>query len=189
MEENTQYKEVEAMIRPNLAESISKQVNAELYSAYLYLAMSAWADRKGLKGVSSWLYVQYQEESAHGLHLYKFLLDRGADPTYYPIDKPESEWDSAKALFEHVARHEAHVTALLNDIASLAMQEKDHATYQFVMWYVNEQVEEESNADTIVQRLGLIGDNSGQLLTLDGELSTRTFVNPFPMTGAIPGVA
>jgi ferritin len=177
------------MIRPNLAEAISRQVNAELYSAYLYLSMSAWADRKGLKGVSSWLYVQYQEESAHGLHLYKFLLDRGATPEYWPIDKPESEWDSPLALFEQVARHEAHVTALLNDIASLAMQEKDHASYQFVMWYVNEQVEEESNAETIIQRLELIGSNSGQLLTLDAELGARTFVNPFPLTGAIPTVA
>jgi ferritin len=177
------------MIRTNLAEAISKQVNAELYSAYLYLGMSAWADRKGLKGLSNWLYVQYQEESVHGLHLYKFLLDRGATPTFYPIDKPESEWESPIALFEHVARHEAHVTALLNDIATLAMQEKDHATYQFVMWYVNEQVEEESNAETIVQRLELIGTNSGQLLTLDAELAARVFVNPFPLTGAIPGVA
>ncbi len=177
------------MIKPVLADAISKQINAELYSAYLYLAMSAWADAQGLDGMKNWLYVQYQEESVHGLHLYAYLLDRDAAPAFYPIEKPETSWDSPIAVFEHVARHEAHVTALLNDLATLAMQEKDHATYQFVMWYVNEQVEEEANADKIGKRLGLIGDNKGQLLTLDAELAARTFVNPFPTTGAIPGVA
>lgn len=177
------------MIKPALAEAISKQINAELYSAYLYLAMSAWADEKGLDGMKSWLYVQYQEESVHGLHFYRYLLDRDAVPVFYPIEKPETTWDDPKAVYEHIARHEAHVTALLNDLASLAMQEKDHATYQFVMWYVNEQVEEEANADTVLKRLDLIGDNKGQLLTLDAELGARTFVNPFPTTGAIPGVA
>lgn len=171
------------MIKPKLVEAISKQVNAELYSAYLYLAMSAWADRKGLKGFANWLHVQYQEETAHGLHLYQFILERGAQPSFYAIEKPQTEWESPKAVFEHVAAHEAHVTALIDELATLAMQEKDHAMYMYVQWYVNEQVEEEANADNILSKLALIGDNSGLLLTLDTELAARVFVDPFAAAG------
>ncbi len=167
------------MIRQNLVEALSRQVNAELYSAYLYLAMSAWADRQGLKGFANWLHVQYQEETAHGMHLYEFILDRGAAPEFHPIDKPETEWDSPLAVFEHVARHEAHVTDLINGLATLAMKENDHSMYMAVQWYVNEQVEEEANADQIVQKLKLIGDNGGLLLTLDAEMAARVFVDPF----------
>ena len=168
------------MLSEKLLEALSKQVNAEYYSAYLYLSMSASANEIGLKGAENWLFVQAQEEMAHGTHLYQYIVERDAVPYFYPIEPPPPNFATINDVFKDTLTHEQKVTGLINGIASLAMQESDHACYQFMMWYVNEQVEEESNARDILDRLRLIGDNSGQLLTLDNELATRVFVNPFP---------
>ena len=170
------------MISETLIKALSEQVNAEYYSAYLYQAMSAYAEDTALKGAANWLWVQAREEMAHGVHMYQYILDRGAVPTYAVIEAPPAP-DSFKSLldvFEAVLAHEQKVTARLNNIATLAMKENDHACYQFIMWYVNEQVEEESNAQDNIERLKLIGDNTGQILTFDRELAARMYVNPFP---------
>ena len=168
------------MLSEKLTQALSNQVNAEYYSAYLYLSMSAAADKLGLKGVSSWLFVQAQEEMAHGTHMFQYILERGATPSFAAIDQPPAAFADAHEIFEMVLSHEQKVTASINAIATLAMQESDHACYQFMMWYVNEQVEEESSASDVLDRLRLIGDNDGLLLTLDSELAARVFVNPFP---------
>lgn len=172
------------MISKKLTPALSEQVNVELYSAYLYLAMSADADRMGFKGIAHWLYVQFQEEMEHGLHIHKYILERGEKPAYAAIEAPAADFDSLDAMFEKVLAHERYVTERINHIATLAMQECDHATYHFIMWYVNEQVEEEASADDILQKLKFLKDNVSMILTLDAELGTRVFINPFANTKA-----
>ncbi|MCL2545985.1 MAG: ferritin [Oscillospiraceae bacterium] len=168
------------MISEKLRKALSEQVNAEYYSAYLYLAMSAAADQMGLKGASNWLFAQAQEEMAHGTHIYQYILERGEAPNFAAIDLPQTAFVDIREIFDRTLEHEQKVTRLINAIATLAMQESDHACYQFMMWFVNEQVEEEASASEIIDKLKLIGDNEAMLLTLDNELGTRVFVDPFP---------
>ena len=170
------------MLSENLTKAISEQVNAEYYSAYLYQAMSAYAESVSMVGAANWLWVQAREEMAHGIHMYQYILDRDAIPACYAIQAPPApaSFSSLLDVFKAVLAHEREVTERINKIASLAMKESDHACYQFIMWYVNEQVEEESNARNIIDRLKLVGDNMGQLLTLDGVLAARLYANPFP---------
>ena len=168
------------MLKDKLLKALSEQINAEYHSAYLYLAMSAAADQMGLKGASTWFFAQAQEEMAHGTHIYQYVLERGATPTFAAIDLPPTSFADIKEIFEMTLAHEQKVTQLINGIATLAMQEFDHACYQFMMWFVNEQVEEEASASEILDKLKLVEGNKGMLLALDNELGARVFVNPFP---------
>ena len=168
------------MISEKLSKALSDQLNAEYYSAYLYLSMSAAADGLGLKGAANWLFVQAKEEMAHGTHIYEYVLDRDASPSFASIESPPNNFLGLGEIFEMVLSHERKVTGGINSISTLAMQEGDHACYQFMMWYVNEQVEEEANAKEILDKLRLIGDDKAMLLTLDNELAARVFVDPFP---------
>lgn len=172
------------MISEKVSSALSDQVIAEFYSAYLYLAMSAQADRMGFKGFANWLYVQFREEMEHGLHMRGHILERGASPMHASIAAPDCEFCSLEAIFAKVLEHEIYVTERINSIATLAMQENDHATYNFIMWYVNEQVEEEATADDILQKLKHIKDNVSMTFALDAELGTRVFVNPFAKVNA-----
>jgi len=171
------------MLSEKLSKALSDQIVAEYYSAYLYLAMSAAADDMGLKGAANWLFIQTQEELAHGTHMYQYLLEHGAVPTLAAIEKPPADYKSLNEIFEKTLEHEKKVTASINNIATIAMQELDHACYQFMMWYVDEQVEEESNARDLLDKLKFIGDDKAMLLTLDNDLATRVFNNPFPPKG------
>jgi len=177
------------MISENLTTALSDQINAEMYSSYLYLAMSAYAEDAGLKGAANWLYVQTREEMAHAIHMYQYLLDRGAVPGLFAIEQPPACFESLKDLFEKVYAHEQKVTERINNIASIALRENDHACYQFIMWYVNEQVEEESNVTDILAKLDLIGDSRPHLLNLDKEFAARVFNNPFPNDAKLNGSA
>ena len=178
-----------SMISKTLTDALNDQVNAEIYSAYLYLSMSAYAEGAGLKGAANWLFTQTQEEMAHAIHMYQYILDRGAAPVLPAVQAPEASFSGLADVFEKVYAHEQKVTERLNKIATLAMKENDHACYQFIMWYVNEQVEEESNAQEILSKLTLIGDNKGHLLSLDNELAARVFNNPFPNDAKLSGGA
>ena len=169
------------MISEKLTKALSDQVNAEYYSAYLYLSMSAAADKMGFKGIASWLFVQAQEEMAHGTHMFQYILERGESPVLTAIGQPPASFADVYEIFEKVLEHEQGVTRSINAIATIAMQEPDHAGYQFMIWYVNEQVEEESSATAILDKLRFVGDNKGLLLALDNELAARVFVNPFPL--------
>ena len=168
------------MLSEKLTKALSDQVNAEYYSAYLYLSMSACADQAGLKGTAHWLFMQAQEEMAHGTNIYQYILKRGEKPSFAVIDVPPSDFSDMSKIFEMVLSHEQEVTRRINAIATMTMQEHDHACYQFIMWYVNEQVEEEASASDILSKVQKMGDNKGLLLGLDTELAARTFVNPFP---------
>ena len=168
------------MMNHELVQALNAQVNAEFYSAHLYLAMSTYAEQKGLKGASKWLFAQFHEEMAHAIHMYNYILDRGESVIISEVAAPVVEYASIQEVFAKVLEHEQKVTAMINDIATLAMNHQDHACYQFIMWYVNEQVEEESHVGDIISKLDLIGDNTGLMLALDAELGARVFVNPFP---------
>ena len=177
------------MLSEKMTKALSDQVNAEYYSAYLYLSMSAFAEHAGLKGVANWMFVQAQEEMAHGTHIYRYILDRGAAPSFAAISQPPASFSGVDEVFEKALEHEQKVTKSINNIATLAMQENDHACYQFIMWYVNEQVEEEANVSDILAKLEMIDGNKGFLLSLDNELSARVYVNPFPADSALGGTA
>ena len=168
------------MLSKNLTKILSEQINAEYYSAYIYLSMSACADELGFKGAAKWLFAQAQEEMAHGTHMYQYVLERGEKPIFSEIAAPKSDYSNLLQIFEEVLAHEQYVTKRINDIATMAMQEHDHACYQYMMWYVNEQVEEEASASDVLSKLQMIGDNKALLLGIDAELGARVFVNPFP---------
>ncbi|MDR0654845.1 MAG: ferritin [Treponema sp.] len=172
------------MLSEALSKALSEQVNSEYYSAYLYQAMSAYADRAGFKGVANWLSVQAKEEMAHGGHMYEHILERGGSLSFDDVKAPPSSYKSIREVFEKVLAHEIHVTERINKIASLSIQENDHATYNFILWYVNEQVEEEKNAQDIIAKIAIMGDNTGLIYHLDMELAGRTFTDPFSAAAA-----
>ena len=170
------------MISEKLTKALNDQINAEFYSAYLYLSMSAFAEGAALKGTANWLFVQAQEEMAHGANMYRYLLDRGGLLSLAAIEQPTASFTGIDEVFTQVLAHEQKVTEKINAIATLAMQENDHACYQFIMWYVNEQVEEEANVTDILGKLKMIDGEKRALLALDNEFAARVFVNPFPAT-------
>jgi ferritin len=167
------------MIKESVLKALNDQVNAEYYSAYLYLAMSAYADRAGFKGVANWLFVQAREEMAHGTHIYRHILERGAAPSFKNIEVPQISFGNIKDIFDKVLAHERGVSERINRIASLARDEEDHAAYNFIMWYVNEQIEEEASVEEIIAKVNLTGNNPGIFYSIDAELGGRTFTDPF----------
>jgi ferritin len=167
------------MIKNSVFKALNEQLNAEFYSAYLYLSMSAWAEHTSFKGIAHWLFVQAREETAHGTHIYRHILNRGAQPELTDVKAPLASYGSVKEVFEKVLAHEQHITALINKTASLTQEEQDHSTYHFMMWYVDEQVEEEAAAQEILNRINMMGNNPGLLYHLDSELAARTFHEPF----------
>ncbi|AAB90406.1 ferritin [Archaeoglobus fulgidus] len=167
-----------ASISEKMVEALNRQINAEIYSAYLYLSMASYFDSIGLKGFSNWMRVQWQEELMHAMKMFDFVSERGGRVKLYAVEEPPSEWDSPLAAFEHVYEHEVNVTKRIHELVEMAMQEKDFATYNFLQWYVAEQVEEEASALDIVEKLRLIGEDKRALLFLDKELSLRQFTPP-----------
>ena len=166
------------MLSKKVQQAINDQINAELYSAYLYLSMSAWFDSMNLKGFANWMRVQYQEETFHALKFYDYLLSRQAEVRLAAIDAPQTAWKSPLDVFEETLKHEQHVTSLINNLAFLAQEEKDLASGILLQWYVTEQIEEEANADGILQKLKLAADNPGALFMIDNELAARVYTPP-----------
>ncbi len=161
------------MMKQNVTDIINKQVNAELYSAYLYLAMAAWCQAQNLPGFATWLKVQAKEEVGHGMRFYKHLEDRSAAISLKAIDTPPASWGSPLAVFEAAYKHEQLVTGMIYDIVNLATKEGDHATASMLKWFVDEQVEEEEQTLAIVAKLKMAGDSKGALLYIDKELGKR----------------
>lgn len=160
-------------IDKKMQDAINEQINAELYSAYLYLSMASHFEEMNLKGFANWMRCQYLEETMHAMKFFNFVNERGGRVILAPIAGPETTWDSYVAVFEQVAQHEAHVTALINKLVHLARSLDDYASDSFLMWYVDEQVEEEATADEILTRLRMIGNDANALYTLDTELKAR----------------
>jgi ferritin len=166
------------MLSKKMQDALNAQTNAELYSAYLYLAMSAYFQDVNLSGFANWMRVQAQEELTHAIKFYDFVNERGGRVTLMAVDAPQKDWDSPLAAFENVLQHEQKVTGLINDLVELALEERDHATHIFLQWFVTEQVEEEDSANEIVQKLKLMADAPGGLFMLDRELGNRVFTAP-----------
>ena len=160
-------------INKKMEEAINKEINAELFSAYLYLSMASWFEDRDLLGFTNWMKCQYMEETMHGMKFYNFLNERSGRAILTAIDSPKTEWKTPLDVFEDVYAHEQKVTALIDGMVTLAKELKDYASESLLMWFVDEQVEEESSAHQIISRLKLIGDNASALLMLDQELKAR----------------
>jgi len=173
------------MISKKIEEALNGQVNAELYSAYLYLSMESYFKSLDLNGFANWMRVQTQEEIVHATKIYDFINGRGGRIILKAIEGPPTQWDSPRAVFEAAYAHEQKVTGLINGLVDLAIKEKDHATHTFLQWFVNEQVEEEASADTVVQQLKMMENAPGGLFMLDRELALRVFTPP-PAQGQQP---
>lgn len=171
-------KKRDKMVSKKMQDALNGQMNAELYSAYLYLAMAAYYEDKDLPGFANWMRVQAQEEMTHAMKFYDYLVQRGARVVLDTIEKPPFEWESPLDVSENVLDHEKKVTGLINDLVNLAMEEKDHATNNFLQWYVAEQVEEEESVGSVLQKVRLAADSSSGLLMVDSELAQRVFNPP-----------
>jgi len=161
------------MINSKVEKAINEQINAELYSSYLYLSMAAYFESINLGGFAHWMHIQAQEETKHAMKFYGYVFEKGGKVTLKGIDGPPTEWKSLLDAFENAYKHEVKVSGLINSLVELARSEKDIATENFLMYFVAEQVEEEASADHIVQRLRLIKDSNQGIFMLDREMGQR----------------
>ncbi len=161
------------MLKEKMEQSLNNQVNAELYSSYLYLSMSAYFSEINLNGCAHWMRLQAQEELSHAMKLYDYINERGGRPVLDAIEAPPGAWNSPVDVFENVLSHEQKVTALINDLVDLAIEQKDHATNNFLQWFVSEQVEEEASANEVLQKVKMTGNQGSGLFMLDQELGKR----------------
>jgi ferritin len=166
------------MLKKEVLDALNEQINAELYSSYLYLSMSAYFENKGLPGFANWMKIQYQEETAHAIKFFNFVNERGGRVILKPIAGPEVEFDNVLSVFEKTLAHENHVTDLINNLVDIAIQARDHATQSFLKWFVDEQVEEEANVSKILDTLRLINGEGNGLFMMDREMQQRVFVDP-----------
>jgi len=161
------------MLGSVVQDAINQQINAELYSAYLYLSMAANFEEANLRGMAHWMQIQAKEEVGHALKFFKYVTERGGRVTLTSIAAPPAKWDSPQAVFEEVYKHECHVSSLINKLVELAEAQKDHASAVFLQWFTNEQVEEEANASEIVHQLKMVGDSKQGLFMMDRHLAQR----------------
>lgn len=161
------------MISKKMEKALNEQINAEMYSAYLYLAMAAYFEAENLPGFANWMKIQTQEETAHAMKFFHFINERRGRVVLKAIDQPAKEWKSPLAAFEASFEHEQMITGRIDDLVNLALEEKDHATNAFLQWFVTEQVEEETSVDTIIQMLKMAEKAPGAVFMIDRELGRR----------------
>lgn len=161
------------VIKDKVQKAILKQINAELYSSYLYLAMASYFESINLLGFAHWMHVQAREENGHAMKFYKYVFERGGKVTLSGLDTPPAEWKSPVDAFKQAYAHEMKITQMIYDLLKVAGDENDPATENMLQWFVSEQVEEEANTKMIVDRLHMIKDNVGGLMILDQELGGR----------------
>lgn len=169
------------MISKRMQDAINAQINAELWSAYLYLSMSMDAADKGLKGVANWFAIQFKEEQDHAQIFINYMQSQGARVELAPIAAVDTEWDSAKAMFEQTLTHEQKVTSLIHNLCTIAAEEKDVATANRLTWFVDEQVEEEESARDILDQLRMVEGNNYGLYMIDKEMAARVYTTPSPL--------
>ena len=163
--------------KKSVQDILNKQVNAEFWSAYLYLSMSVYLAGKGLNGLANWMRVQYQEEVSHAMKIFDYVIARGGEMKLEPIERVETEWAGVKEIFESTYEHECKVTDMIHNCYEVALKERDHATANMLQWFIDEQAEEEESALEILDKLKLVGDNGAAMYMLDQELGARTFVD------------
>lgn len=166
------------MINEKMEKAFNTQINKELYSAYLYLSMSAYMQSIGLPGFANWMRVQAQEETFHAMAMFDYVLARGGNVKLESVDTPPCTWNNVLEVFEETLSHEHYVTSLIYGLADVADEVKDRASLAFIQWFITEQVEEEATDSDIVAKLKLINLNGDALFTMDKDFATRVFVAP-----------
>lgn len=170
------------MLSPKMEQALNQQLNAELYSAYLYLSMAAYFFSINLNGFANWMTVQNLEETAHAMKFYHFINERGGRIRLETIAQPGTEWSTPLEVFQETLTHEEKVTGLINSLVDLAIAERDHASNAFLQWFITEQVEEEASANEVIQNLQRAGNDPNSLFMLDRELGARVFTPPAATT-------
>ena len=169
------------MMSRELFKAINDQINAELWSAYLYLSMSMDCEAKGYKGIANWFYVQFQEEQDHARIFMNYLNSRDEKVELLPIAEVQTEWDSVLDMYKDTLNHEKKVTAMINNIAAIAEQDRDYASINRIVWFIDEQVEEEEAAREMVTTFEAVEGNKYGMYMIDKELAARTYVAPSPL--------
>lgn len=164
------------MLSEKITKALNDQINAELFSSYLYLSMTAYFESVSLSGCATWMRMQAREELEHSVKIFDYINERGGRCTMEAIDKPQTKWDSPLHVFEDVVKHEQKVTGLINGLVDCALDERDHATRNFLEWFVAEQVEEEANVGAARDRMRMVEGDSGGLFALDMELGKRATI-------------
>ena len=164
-----------------LYKAINDQINAELWSAYLYLSMSMDCEAKGYKGIANWFYVQFQEEQDHARIFMNYLNSRGEKVVLLPIAEVKTEWDSVLDMYKDTLNHEKKVTAMIHNLAAIAQQDRDYASVNRIVWFIDEQVEEEEAAREMITTFEAVEGNKYGMYMLDKELAARTYVAPSPL--------
>lgn len=168
------------MLKGPVEKALNDQINAELYSAYLYLAMSAWAQDRDFAGAGHWFKLQAQEELMHAGKLFDYIHDRGGRASLATIEAPKTGWPSLVAVYTQTFEHEQSVTELINNLVTVAKDNGDHLTDNMLQWFVAEQVEEEATVSELLGKLKLVGDNGAGLFMIDNELGQRVITVPPP---------
>jgi len=171
------------MLSKKMEEALNAQINAEFWSAYLYLSMSVDAANKGNKGVANWFSVQFKEEQAHARIFMNYVLSRGGRVVLAPIAEVQTEWSSVLDMFRATLEHERKVTALIHNLCSIAADERDFASSNMLNWFVDEQIEEEANAQELIDALTAVESDKTGLYMIDKELAARAYVVPSPLVG------
>jgi ferritin len=166
------------MMSKRMADAINEQINAEFYSAFLYLSMAAQLEEMNLPGFANWMRVQYKEEEFHAMKFLDHMVERGERVVLREMAAPQVEWESALAMFEAAYAHEIKVTGMINDLVNIAIEDSDFASNNFLQWYVGEQVEEEDNTSTVRDKIKMVQDMPGGLYMLDQELALRVYTPP-----------
>lgn len=158
------------MLSKVIEAALNKQVKIEAESSQVYLAMACWAEVQGFEGVATFMYAHSDEEREHMLKLIKFINERGGHAQVSTLSAPPTEFGSFKDMFQKLFEHEVKVSASINDLVDVSLQEKDYATHNFLQWYVSEQIEEEALARNILDKINLIGDDKGGLYLFDNDV-------------------
>ncbi len=156
-----------------LEKALNDQLNEELYSAYLYLAMSAYFEAEGLPGMAQWMRAQAKEEVGHAMKFFDYINERNGRVILQAVKNPPAEWKGVKDVFEQALKHEQHISQRIYDLMDLAHKEKDHATHEFLEWFVEEQVEEEKSVQDVLDKIKLVQDSPTGFYLLDQELGER----------------
>lgn len=172
------------MLNKQVEEALNAQINAEMWSAYLYLSMASYCHAQGLSGIAKWFEVQFKEEQDHAMIFFKHIISRNGNVKLKAIETVPTEWKSPLNMYEETLKHEQEITNLINKLFELATKENDYATQSMLKWFIDEQVEEEDNAQTIIDNLKMIKDNGYGLFMIDKELAARTYKIAAPLATA-----
>jgi len=173
-----EFRKNQKTMNKKVEKALNEQINAEMYSSYLYLAMSAYFADANMSGFANWMRIQAQEELAHAMIFFDYVNERGGRVDLKVIEKPKKDWKNAIEVFEETLKHEQHVTSLINNLVNLAIEEKDHATNNMLQWFVKEQVEEEANANQILGEVKMTEGKGPGMFMIDRELKARVFTPP-----------